>query len=256
MQENTIFVRKYHTDDKRLQIREREIWRYAGYSNVANGVEEELQKILKQVITESQHKFTYHVCYRRMKIKENNSQFQIDKIVNCGNEKILNQPYNTLSETQELAFLSKSKDLAKCLNGSEEIILFAATIGLEADRYIAKYQRFSPVKALLMQAYGAERIECLCDVFCKEIKEEVQKEGLFCTARFSPGYGDLSLDAQKEFFGLLDCQRQIGLTLNDSLLMTPSKSVTAIFGLGTCVQHRKEEKCKSCKKSDCIYKRL
>lgn len=49
--------------------------------------------------------------------------------------------------------------------------------------------------------------------------------------RFSPGYGDLAIDAQKDIFALLDCERQIGLTLGDSLLMSPGKSVTAFAGI-------------------------
>ena len=37
---------------------------------------------------------------------------------------------------------------------------------------------------------------------------------------------------QKDIFSVLDCQRKIGLTLNDSMLMSPTKSVTAIIGIG------------------------
>jgi hypothetical protein len=75
----------------------------------------------------------------------------------------------------------------------------------------------------MMQAIGTERIETLCDVFC---------DGLGQTRlRFRPGYGDLKLAAQQVIFEQLDCARQIGLTLNDSLVMSPSKAVTAIVGL-------------------------
>lgn len=49
--------------------------------------------------------------------------------------------------------------------------------------------------------------------------------------RFSAGYGDLPLEVQKDIFRVLDCPRKIGLTLNDSLLMSPTKSVTAIVGI-------------------------
>ena len=48
--------------------------------------------------------------------------------------------------------------------------------------------------------------------------------------RFSPGYGDVSLEVQKDFFRLLPCQR-IGLTLMDTLIMSPEKSVTAFIGI-------------------------
>ncbi len=242
MQENTIFVKRYDANDEIFPVREREIWRYSGYLGFADGVEKELQNLLEEVRKELKNAFSYNVCYRRMKIEWQNT-------CKTAEENLKSSIY-----MPKLPFSTESKALAKCLYGSDEIIIFAATIGFEIDRYIAKYQRFSPAKALLMQAYGAERIECLCDVFCKEIKEEVAKEGLSCTPRFSPGYGDLSLEVQKEFFQLLDCQRQIGITLNDSLLMTPSKSVTAIFGLGSCVDKVSEHKCNMCKKTDCVYK--
>ena len=55
--------------------------------------------------------------------------------------------------------------------------------------------------------------------------------GMRAAAALSPGYGDLALDVQKDIFALLDCERQIGLTLGDSLLMSPGKSVTAFAGI-------------------------
>lgn len=244
MHENIIFSKKYKGNGEEFSINKREIWRYAGYSSVATEIPQELQTILETVIQELNNAFSYQVCYRRMKVGWSKANHFCKESATEGTIPISNLP-----------FLAQSKDLAKCLKGSEEIILFAATIGLETDRYIAKYQRISPTKAILLQAYGAERIERLCDVFCKEIKEEVKKEGFSCTARFSPGYGDLPLEVQTQFFQLLDCQRQIGLTLNDSLLMTPSKSVTAVFGIGACVNNEKEHKCDTCKKTNCQYRK-
>jgi cobalamin-dependent methionine synthase I len=55
--------------------------------------------------------------------------------------------------------------------------------------------------------------------------------GSSLTQRFSAGYGDLPLELQRDIFGALDCQRKIGVTLNESLLMSPSKSVSAIVGI-------------------------
>ena len=56
--------------------------------------------------------------------------------------------------------------------------------------------------------------------------------GLAPRQRFSPGYGDLPLQNQRAFFDALQCHKEIGLYLNESLLMSPTKSVTAIVGLG------------------------
>lgn len=125
----------------------------------------------------------------------------------------------------------RSRDLAKNLAGCESIVAFAATVGLAPDRMVARYSALSPTKALLMQAIGAERIEALCDLFCKDLAEEKSALGLRLRPRFSPGYGDLSLDLQKKIVTALDAQRKIGLVLNESLLLSPTKSVTAIIGV-------------------------
>lgn len=125
------------------------------------------------------------------------------------------------------AFSLHSYDLAKNLQGCKEVLLFGATAGVEWDRKILRYSALSPAKAMMVQAMGAAVVECLCDTFCKEMEAE---EGPL-RPRFSAGYGDLSLSAQKEIFRVLDCNK-IGLSLNESLLMSPTKSVTAFVGIG------------------------
>ena len=124
-----------------------------------------------------------------------------------------------------------SRDLAKALAGCDRILLFAATLGLAPDRLLAKYGHISPAKALCVQAIGAERIEALCNTFVDMLDEQLRATGAHLRPRFSPGYGDLPLSTQRELFALLDCPRQIGLCLNESLLMSPTKSVTALAGI-------------------------
>ena len=63
------------------------------------------------------------------------------------------------------------------------------------------------------------------------LAEEHARVGKRTRPRFSAGYGDLPLGVQREIFAALDCPKHIGLTLNDSLLMSPTKSVTAIVGI-------------------------
>lgn len=141
-----------------------------------------------------------------------------------------------------------SKDLARRLRGCDTLVVFAATVGMAVDRLIARYGKVSPVKALLFQAIGAERIESLCDAFEEDIRGQKPK----AAPRFSPGYGDIPLDVQRRIFQILEPSRSIGVTLNESLLMSPSKSVTAIIGIGGegCPTG-----CQSCKKTDCQFRR-
>lgn len=144
-----------------------------------------------------------------------------------------------------------SRDLEKNLAGCEKILVFAATVGIGLDRLITKYSRISPAKGLMMQAIGAERIESLCDAFCEDMEKAL---GLYAGSRFSPGYGDLPLTVQKDIFAALACEKHLGLYLNDSLMMTPSKSVTAFLGLSRENRQKTGNKCAACSKTGCAFR--
>ena len=121
-----------------------------------------------------------------------------------------------------------SVDLARNLHGCKKVTLLAATIGPQVDAVIRRCQTLNPAKASVMQAAGAMYIEKFVDLVNDEIKKAVCGKS---KPRFSPGFGDVSLEVQKDFFRLLPCAR-IGLTLMDSLIMSPEKSVTAFVGSG------------------------
>ncbi len=236
MSENAVYVKRYAPSEEGLmKVDEQEVWRYAGYRGGPQDGDDTLRNLLGELIGECMPVFRYDVCYRRFPLK-----------------------WDADGKRPELPFTSQSAALARCLAGSREAVMMAATIGIEADRRIARYERTHPTKALLLQALGAERVEALCDLFCGEIRQAEEAEGNTITTRFSPGYGDLPLETQKEFTRLLDCSRQIGISLNSSLLMSPTKSVTAVFGIGPfellCRQD-KGEGCKTCNARDCAYRR-
>ena len=91
-------------------------------------------------------------------------------------------------------------------------------------------------RAMALQAAAAAMIEAWCDAVNARLAEEVRGEGLRLRARFSPGYGDFPLAAQPGLFRLLGVQKRIGITLTDSLLMIPTKSVTAVIGISGTAQ--------------------
>ena len=179
-------------------INKSEVLRYLG----VKAIDETTDALVNECIEESVHCFVYRVCSTECEIKIDGD------IIDFGFMKL------------------KSIALEKNLRGCTSVVLFAATIGIGIDRLIARYSRISPSKAVVFQAIGAERIESLCDALNSEVNS------CHDTApRFSPGYGDFPLSAQRDIFAILDCGRKIGLTLNDSMLMSPSKSVTAIIGI-------------------------
>lgn len=207
-------------------VDKREALRYAG----CKGSVPEVEELLDECIEEGLNAFTYKVCYREF-------------------------PVQRRGETLDLGFMTTaSKGLLKNLDGCFKVVAFAATVGLNADRLMAKYEKTSSAKALVYQAFGAERVEALCDTFNQEIDEECRKSGFYTRPRFSPGYGDLPLEAQKSFFSVLDCHRKIGLSLNDSLLISPTKSVTALIGVGKEEKGHAADKCSSCGAKACLFR--
>ncbi len=124
----------------------------------------------------------------------------------------------------------QSRDLGRNLAGCSKVALLAATIGPQVDSLIRRHSSLNPVYASILQATGAMYIEELVDLINAEIKKIAEADGLKTRPRYSPGYGDVPLQVQKDFFRLLPCTR-IGLTLMDTLIMAPEKSVTAFVGL-------------------------
>lgn len=180
-----------------LPVDTNEIMRYMGCPTANTQTEE----LIKDCLSDCFGILKYKVCFDRfpISVSENSVKF----------------PF---AETS-------SASLAKHLCGFSEAVVFAATVGIELDRLIMKASRLSPSRAVCFQAIGAERIEALCDAFCDDLDFAVK------SPRFSPGYGDFPLSFQTEIFKALDCPRKIGLSLNSALLMSPSKSVTAIVGV-------------------------
>lgn len=117
------------------------------------------------------------------------------------------------------------------LKNCHSVILFAATLGPEVDRLIQKNSKINPAKSVMLQAAGAMFIESYVEKLQDFFQSEEAKNKNAIRPRFSPGYGDVNLEVQRIFFELLDCQKNLALTLNDSLIMSPEKSVTAFVGI-------------------------
>lgn len=181
-----------------------DILRYAGIGGEADA---DILALLDECIELSQGKLRYNACFCEVSVNI------------CGDDIDLGDIHVT------------SHSLSRALRNCESAVIFAATVGLDLDRLIARQSAVSPARALMLEAIGNERIESLCDALCSDIALEKSEIGYKARPRFSAGYGDMSLDVQMDIFDLLECSKNIGVSLNQSLLMTPSKSVTAIIGI-------------------------
>ncbi len=130
------------------------------------------------------------------------------------------------------ALVLSGNDISKLLDGCDECVLIAVTLGLQVERLINYTQAVSMSRAVMMDAAAAAMVEAVCDELENNLRQEVESEGKNLTWRYSCGYGDLPLSLQKDFTAALDTSRRIGLSCSENYIMIPRKSVTAVMGIG------------------------
>lgn len=138
----------------------------------------------------------------------------------------------------------RGESIREHLKDCEKCVLMAATLGAGADSVIREFESNAVEKAFVADAFASAAIEQVCDMAEAEIRERLA--GFNLTWRFSPGYGDLPLGIQREFLEILNAQKRIGLTVTDSLILIPRKSVTAIIGISDHEITPKTRGCSTC----------
>jgi len=127
-------------------------------------------------------------------------------------------------------WLEESKALSMRLAGCRDVYLACGTLGAAFDAFQRRVSAFSGADALIVQAVGAAAVEEVMDSIESDIRGELSPGETLAT-RYSPGYADFPLSEQRTLLGLLDAPRRVGVSLTDSLLMVPSKSVSAVIGV-------------------------
>lgn len=119
-----------------------------------------------------------------------------------------------------------SEALKKNLDGATRVVLMAVTLGVGVDTYIRRTSASSGMRGYMADAVASAFCEALCDLAEAEICRDCVRR-----PRFSPGYGDLPLGFQRTLLSRIGAESLLGITLTDSLLMVPTKSITAIIGI-------------------------
>ena len=146
------------------------------------------------------------------------------------------------------------RDLREMLKDCEDYILLAVTLGGEMDKKIRIAGARDMTRSLVLDACGSAAVEAACELAEQELLK--QFPGKFLTDRFSPGYGDFPLEYQRTLIQTLQTQKRIGLTLTDTCMMLPRKSVTAVIGLASKAQKKRFRGCAYCSMFErCEYRK-
>lgn len=133
---------------------------------------------------------------------------------------------------------------ARMLAEADQAAILVCTLGAGFETLLRAHEARDMARAVALDACGSAFVEAGCDAAEQEIAARFP--GLYLTDRFSPGYGDLPLEVQPELLALTDARRRLGVALTESLLMVPSKSVTAILGISDTPQPARVRGCAFC----------
>lgn len=147
-------------------------------------------------------------------------------------------------QLEDSSILLTGTSIKKHLDGAEKVVTLAATLGIEVERLIRKKQGESIAEGLVVDAVANEAIEKYCNWAQGRIREENTE--YFLGSRFSPGYGDLPLNLQKDIIEDLETYKKIGLSCSENCLLIPRKSVTAFIGLFADMPVVMADNCGSC----------
>jgi hypothetical protein len=152
-------------------------------------------------------------------------------------------------------YLAVNKIIAAQMRQSEKLAIFTCTIGDKIEKRSREYfDKGEFPKGYILDTLGSVLVEAAMDIIQDKLKQDMAHHGLKITNRYSPGYCRWDVIEQHILFSLLPA-KFCGISLNESALMTPIKSVSGIIGIGKNVEKRAYP-CHICKEKDCPYRNL
>lgn len=209
-----------------LEVEAAETRRYAGLRKAPTFGEKNIRDACQEALLLAQVRGVWQVCD-----------------YDCANHTVASEP----------PFRIAGKSIVKHLDGCEKVICMATTVGFDIEREITqKFERGEYLASVLLDAAATAAVEQAADAMEKHFAATFAKDGFKMRWRFSPGYGDWDLSAQRELFKVAGAE-QIGMRLTSALMLEPRKSVTAIIGLVKELGSRNKEpgSCAACGKIDC-----
>jgi 5-methyltetrahydrofolate--homocysteine methyltransferase len=212
------------------RINRKEIFRYLGYGDTEP--DERFLRLIdeceKQVLSIVEPRATYKVA----EIKE-----CLEGVMLVGTNLVL--PGNSIRQ-----------HLQGCTMG----VMMAATLSEGIDRLLRTSQIYDMTSAMIIDTIASAAVEQLCDKVENIISKQYPDK--YMTFRFGLGYGDLPIEYQRDFLNVLEAQKRIGLHTNDSHMLIPTKSVTAVIGLSDQRINAQARGCQTCNlKGNCQFRK-
>lgn len=208
----------------RKLLKKEEILRYLGYRG--SEIPAHTERLIEGCIVETLGLVSPRYVYRRYPVREQEDGIFVE---GCG-------------------ILLTGEAVRGHLAGCRELYFICATVGTFVDKNIRLKMVMEPAAGVVLDSCGSVAVEQVVEAAEREIEAEVEAEGRHITWRFSPGYGDLPLNVQRQIVEELYAYRRIGVGVSEDMLLVPSKSVTALVGVMERQRSDRtgKEKCEYC----------
>ena len=215
-----------------IRIKKNEVLRLLGYEDI------EIEAPLEEIITNNINK--------AIALLKPKAGFLIKKI-----EELDRKSGKIILEENTLEV---GKIIAAQLKNADSVALFQCTIGDGVELYSEKlFAKGDSLEGYIVNLAGSEAAESTADFIHNEIRKLAEDNQLKITNRFSPGYCNWNVSEQFKLFSLFP-DDLCGITLTDSALMKPIKSVSGLVGIGENATFRGYN-CSKCDDDQCIYRR-
>ena len=150
-------------------------------------------------------------------------------------------------------FFQTGKIVTNYISKADQFIFFLMTAGKGIELQAQKYLSGSdPLLGYIYDVIGSLTVEVSVDKTLKKIEEDFLQDGLMISNPYSPGYCGWPVTDQQKFFALFN-DNTCGITLSDTCLMNPIKSISGIIGVGKNIR-KQPYSCEICDLKNCIYR--
>lgn len=142
------------------------------------------------------------------------------------------------------------------LSSARELAIAVCTIGPRLEQKVTDYfDKKEPLRGLLLDGIGSAAVDSLIQEACKLIGQQASTRGYQAGSPLSPGMHGFPLTEQWQVFRLVPAE-QIGVTLTESGVMVPRKSVSIVIGFGPQMKTwTKAQVCAHCNlRKTCCYR--
>ena len=171
---------------------------------------------------------------------------------------VLTEAFDSLSP-EEIRILgvrfNSGKIIPKMLRNSQNYAFFLVTAGPELENLARSLMTEGDyLDGYIVDLLASELVDSAADQIQEQVRNLAEQRSMQITNRYSPGYCSWNVDEQQKLFSLFP-EGCCGISLSESSLMNPVKSISGIIGLGAEVAFR-DYTCEICSMIHCQFRKV